>query len=298
MREIYIREFENDFVIYFGGKLKLINAYTLASSLVSIADTVKAANSIINPGYEVEVVVEAFGEGSFKAKVRAIYTGIASDVFSANNLKAIAFSVVASYVYQHTLAPDQVFNIIVNTDEVIMEQGENRVIVPREVHDYVKEVEKSEKFIKSLGKAFEALERDKDIESLGFISKIDDETPIISVPRQRFTLLSSPSTLEDNQRSVYEVADLYILRAILERGNRKWEFVWRGIKISAPVFDEKFYDDFFAHRITIAPGDSIEVKLKIYQTRDDDTGIYTNSRYEVIEVLRHVPRLKQIVISD
>ena len=142
------------------------------------------------------------------------------------------------------------------------------------------------------------MERDKDIESLGFISKIDDETPIISVPRQRFTLLSSPSTLEDNQRSVYEVADLYILRAILERGNRKWEFVWRGIKISAPVFDEKFYDDFFAHRITIAPGDSIEVKLKIYQTRDDDTGIYTNSRYEVIEVLRHVPRLKQIVISD
>lgn len=298
MSEIYLREFENDFVIYFGGKPKRINAYTLASSLVSIADTVKTANSIINPGYEVEVVVEAFGEGSFKAKIRTIYTGIASSVFSVESLKAIVFGVIASYVYQHTLAPDQVVNITVNTDEVILEQGKSKIIVPREVHEYAKQLEKSEKFTQSIGKTFEALERDKDIESFGFTPHLADEVPLISVPRERFAFVSTPTSLEDGQRSVIEVADLYILRAILERGNRKWEFVWRGIKISAPVLDEKFYDDFFAHRITIAPGDSIEVKLKIYQTLDEDTGIFTNNRYEVIEVQRHVPRLKQISIPD
>ena len=30
---------------------------------------------------------------------------------------------------------------------------------------------------------------------------------------------------------------------------------------SAPITSNKFYQDFFAHNITIAPGDSLEVKL-------------------------------------
>ena len=57
--------------------------------------------------------------------------------------------------------------------------------------------------------------------------------------------------------------------------------------------DDDFFSDFFAHKITIAPGDSIEVKLKIYQTRDEDIGIFTNVRYEIIEVIQHIPRMKQ-----
>ena len=61
------------------------------------------------------------------------------------------------------------------------------------------------------------------------------------------------------------VDDAHAVKAVLERGKRKWEFVWRGIKISAPVSDESFYDKFFKHEITIAPGDSLKVKLNILQ---------------------------------
>lgn len=297
MQVIDVRAFESDFVLYFGGEPKRINAYTLASSLVSIADALKAANSLINPGYNVEVVVEAFGEGSFKAKVRTLYSG-ASNLFSAENLKSITLSVVAAYVFQHTLAPDAEVNVIVNGDEVVIEQGSKQIVVPREVHDCVKEVEKSEKFTQSLSKTFEAIEKDKNVESFGITSRMEDDIPLIEVPREHFTLLSSPPEIEENQRSVVEVADLQILRAILERGTRKWEFVWRGIKISAPVLDTHFFDEFFAHRIMIAPGDSIEVKLKIYQSRDEDTGIFTNTRYEVVEVIRHVPRMKQVAMDE
>lgn len=296
MQVVDVSEFEEDFVIYFGGKPKRINAYTLASSLVSIADAVKSANSLINPGYHVEVVVEAFGEGSFKVKVKTLYQG-AKNLFSKENLKAITLSVIAAYVYQHSLAPDVEINVIVNEAEVIIEQGDKKIIVPREVHDAVKEVEKSEKFKQSIGRTFEAIEKDKDIESFGITPRMEDKVPQISIPRERFSLLSNPPEIEDNQRYVVEVADLHILRAILERGTRKWEFVWRGIKISAPVLDDKFYSDFFAHKIMIAPGDSIEVKLKIYQSRDEDTGIFTNNRYEVIEVIRHIPRMKQTTIE-
>ena len=150
MPVVEIKEFEEEFVLYFGSKPNRINAYTLASSLVSIADAVKSANSLINPGYNVEVVVEAFGQGSFKVKVKTLYEG-AKNLFSKDNLKQVTLGVIAAYVFQHTLAPDVEVNVVVNENEVVIEQGETKVVVPREVHDCVQEVEKSEKFKQSIG---------------------------------------------------------------------------------------------------------------------------------------------------
>lgn len=99
-------------------------------------------------------------------------------------------------------------------------------------------------------------------------------------------------------RIVPELVDLQIVKAILERSKRKWEFMWRGIKISAPVTDEKFYIDFFAHDITIAPGDILQVTLHVYQTKDPATGIYRNTGYEVAQVHSHTPRPKQLRLPD
>lgn len=141
------------------------------------------------------------------------------------------------------------------------------------------------------------IEKDNNITSFGFTKNLSDTDPDIVISRDRFGLLSAPFEPVDSQREIQEIADLQIKRAILERSKRKWEFIWRGIKISAPVLDNKFYDDFFAHKITVAPGDSLEAVLKIYQSRDDDTGIYINTRYEVVEVNKHLPRQAQAEIE-
>ena len=292
MQVVDIREYEEEFVLHFGGERKKINAYTLASSLVSLADAIKEANSIINPSYEVEVLVEAFGEGSFRAKVKTAYKGL-QNLFNSNRLEAIAIGIITSFIYQHTLAPDSEVKVIVNDTQVIIQQGDKQIIVPKTVYEAQKEVEKSEKFRKSISRTFEAVEKDKNITSFGFTKNIDDETPDILIPRKYFPLLSQPIEIEEPQREIQEVADLQIKRAILERTKRKWEFIWRGIKISAPVLCENFYNDFFSHKITVAPGDSLEAVLKIYQSRDEDTGIYTNSKYEVIVVHKHIPRNMQ-----
>jgi len=187
MQTINIKEFEEEFVIYFGGGPKQINAYTLASSLVSIADAVKSANDIINPGYDVEVVVDAFGPGSFKVRVKTLYKGL-TNLFNQDNLKAITLSVIAAYIYQHALAPDAEIVVNVHADEVVIKQGDKKVVIPREVHEYVKEVEKSDKFKQSISRTFEAAEKDKNISSIGITPNIDDEVPLIEIPRERFSL--------------------------------------------------------------------------------------------------------------
>lgn len=288
--------FEETFVIHFGSEFKRINAYTLASTLVSLADAAKEANSLVNPGYEVEVVVEALGPGSFKAKVRAVYHGL-GNLFTKQNLKAIAFGIIASYIYQHTLAPDIEIRVKVDEKTVIIEQADKKIIIPKTVHDALERVERSEKFKEDIGKTFKTLEKDEQIKSVGLARDFEDAAPLMEIPRDKFPLITCKQEDQSPNRQIVEIADLQILRAILERSKRLWQFVWRGIKIPAPVLDHKFYDEFFDHDITIAPGDALKVRLKIYQTRLPDIGIYTNEKYEVIEVIQHIPRPKQTIID-
>ncbi len=292
MQIINIEEYDNEVVLHFGGERKKINAYTLASSLVFIADAVKEANNVLNPGYDVEVLVEAFGEGSFRAKIKTVFKGT-GNIFSKDTLKTIALSVLANFIYQHTLAPDSQVVVNVSDNQVVIEQGDTKIIVPKTIYDATQEVEKSEKFKQSVSRLAKTIEKDKSIESFGFTRNINDERPDIEISRGQLAILSEPEEYAEPSREIYEQVNLFIKRAILERSKRKWEFIWQGFKISAPVLDEVFYNDFFAHKVKIAPGDQLKAKLKIYQIKDDDTGIYSNDRYEVVEVVKHIPHIEQ-----
>ncbi len=184
--------------------------------------------------------------------------------------------------------------ITVSQELVIIDTGKDKIIVPQNVYEAKKQVEKSERFKSAVGKVFEGAEADATVDG---ISIVGTDTPTRElpplVPREKFALFRPIQQLDEFSREVIEPATLVISRAILQRGSRKWEFHWRGIRISAPVLDDRFYDRFFAHDIKIAPGDALEVALRILQEKDPDTGIYVNARYEVIEVYSHVPRHKQ-----
>lgn len=295
MTEINSNRYEDTIVLHFGGEVGRINAYTLATAIVGFADAVKAANSVLNPGFEVEVSVEALGPGSFKTMFRTKYQG-SGNLFTGTDLRAIVLSVVASVVYQHTLAPENEIKIVVNDNHVVVENGSDRVIIPREIFDSIEQVEKSKGFRDGIGRVFQSVEKDVAIKSFGFSPLMTDRGPDIPIPRERFPQLSTiTESANIRQRELEEITEVQITRAILERSRKKWQFVWRGLRISAPVVDMGFYDSFFAHDITIAPGDSLKVKLKLTQKSDPDTGVWINdpNGYEVVAVMDHVPRGQQ-----
>jgi hypothetical protein len=290
-----VRHFEDTFVIHFGTDATRINAYTLASTLVALADAAKSANAALNPGYEVEILVETFGPGSFRARIRAIYHG-AGNLFSKENLRGVVLGVISAYIYTHTLAPSVDVNVTINTDEVIIEQGGDKVIVPREVYDASKRLEANPEFKSGVSRAFQAIENDPSVHYVAVTSEERDTSPAERIPRKNFRHLSDGAILEQaDSREFIEVTDVQITRAILERGRKRWQFVWRGVRISAPVLDHAFYDRFFAHEITVAPGDALQVRLRVKQSRDPDTGILINDPkgYEVVEVIEHRPRARQ-----
>lgn len=293
MSVIDIREYQEQIVLHFGGERKKINAYTLASSLVSIADAVKEANNAINPGYEVEVLVEAFGEGSFRAVVKAIYKG-KGNLFSVQDLKAIVLSVLAAHIYTHTLAPNTEVKVNVSPDLVVIEQADKKIIIPREVHEAQKQMEKVERFTNAVSKVFSSVRQDANVTEFGIAKGMADKDVEIKVERSGFDKFIAPVISDETTRKIVEITEVQIFKAILERSKRKWEFVWRGINISAPILHDAFYNDFFAHRIKIAPGDSLRVQLEIFQVKHPDTGIFTNERYQITEVFEHIPRVTQM----
>jgi predicted DCC family thiol-disulfide oxidoreductase YuxK len=258
-----------------------VNAYALATTLVAMADAAKEANRLVNPGYELEVVVEAMGPGSFRTRLRAVYKSV-DNLFSGAAVNNIIWGIVAAFIYEQTLAPDGRVTVNVSTDEIVIEQGNDRIVVPREIHEAKELLMESEEFCASVGKALDTVADEDGVTGFSLSTRDDELQAVINREQCKAVALLVIDT--PNRRFVDEIAELEIIRAILERSRRRWEFVWRGIRIAAPVTDEAFYMEFAAHEVTIAPGDILEVKLRVYQRLDVAANIYINDSYEVIEV--------------
>lgn len=290
MAELRIAEFENTIVLYFQTPEPRINAYALATTLVALADSAKAAVRTLNGGVEVEIVVEAFSSGSFRARVSAIAreTGL----FVKNQVvTGVVIGVLATYIYDHTLAKKEPVEVIVQTDEVIVVKGTDRIIVPRNIYEAKQLVEKEPTFARAIDRMLSSTILDNRVGGFGLAPSLDSPPPQIILNRELLEIRDS-SNEEPKTRIIEEEADLYIVKAIMERSPRKWEFKWHGVNISAPIKDPNFYDDFARHNFTIAPGDEFQARIAIHQKRDELSGVYSNTKYEVLQVYRHISRPK------
>jgi hypothetical protein len=287
---IEISQFESEIVLYFRTPETRINAYTLASTLVSVADAAREANNVVNPGYEIEVVVTALADGSFKAVLKTVFKEI-GNLFSKDTLKAIIIGIISTYIYEKALAPNRDVRVVVNEQTVVIEQGDTKIIVPKNIYEAKQLVEKSSRFKESMSRTFSTIGRDEHIDGFAMTKSVSEE-PSVTIPRQSFQSIEAIPTDGRNEREIIQHAELQIMRAILDKSTRKWEFVWAGVTLSAPVLDDSFYREFFDHRITVAPGDVLECDLKMYQRKTSAAGIFTNYKYEVINVVRHIPRIE------
>jgi hypothetical protein len=292
MNELIINQDAQEIVLYFGTKDKAINAYTLATTLVSLADAIKSANGILNPGYEVEVLVTDLGSGSFKAIIKTIYKGL-NNLFSKDNIKAVLLGIVSTFIYEKFLTTTPNVTVNVSKEYVIIEQGENKIIVPQELYEAKELIERTSNFSQKISQAISCIKNDSNIESIGLMEN-NKEKPEIEVNRESFdNMIIDNKIPEENTRTIVEIADVQITRAILENSKRKWEFVWHGEKIPAPILDDSFYNEFIAHNIRIAPGDTFQVELKLIQEKVPGLDVYINKNYEIQKVLKHTPSEKE-----
>ena len=287
MADIRLAAFEGDsVVVHFGGVVERIDAYTFANSLIGFADTARAVNEAIDPGQEIEIVLEAYGVGSFRAVVRRIrhdYGG-----FLSRGVEAVFWGIVATKTEQ---AP----KIVVNANEAIIHYGHDTIIVPRHVYEACENAKRNPAVERGLRDIFRPLQDDRNVTDFGLTRRIDDPRPLVRIPRDEFRAFIAPSAfteVSETERVRKERARLYILKAWLNHAKRKWSFEWNGVPISAPVADTEFLDRLDRREHLLGAGDALDVEITFKQAFDEALGVYVNrpDSFVVTKVIRPVPR--------
>ena len=297
MAEIDLRTLpENEIVLHFGGRPNEVDAFTFSNSLVAFAEALQEINRQLSPGTSIEISIEGVGPGSFRAKIAARlkpFVGLWREIG-----KPVLIGVLTAWIYEKTLGPGDPI-IIVNESEVVIQKGHDRIIVPRYIYDARQKISRPQQVEQHIARAFTVLENDPSITDFGLTARIDDSAPAIPIQRDQFALLgvSMPTPSEDGRRHRDERTRITILKAIFQRSHRKWEFVWQGgIRISAPISDEEFYNRLASREFWFAQGDELDVILRVHQRYDDVNKIYINESYEVTQVFQVNHRDRQTVL--
>lgn len=275
-------------VFHFGGRLHEVDAYTFANTLLALADGLRDINQQINPDFSLEIRIDAIGSGSFRARLQTTKKRIAPLFkWAAHNY---VVPVLVGITVERFLISDHAPNITINGDVTIYEYDSgDRVVMPSEAHERRLQIKDSQSVDRDIARAFSVLDEDPSIESFGFASGDDDKNVDIDIPRLAFSRVATmPQITEESgdKRLIDKEATLVIRRLILARSNRKWEFIWNGVPISAGVKDQSFFDRMEKREIAFAQGDALDVRLRINQIRDPQSGAWLNESYEVVEVLR------------
>lgn len=284
----------DEFVLHFGGRLNEIDAYTFGNSLIAFTDALREINKQLNPDSPIEIVIDAVGTGSFRARLRTAAKKATTIFAPTAVVSGIAIGVMANLVYDK-MFPEPI-NVIVQDDEVIVQHGDDRVIIPRAVYDAKNRLSNPAEVDRHISRGFDVLEEDPSVTDLGITPRIDDKSPAAIIPRDTFGILAAPGLPEradQHWRVTEENTDLTVVRAVLERSDRKWQFVWRGIRISAPIKDQTFFDRLARHEYEFGQGDVLHVLLAIHQRRDDISGAFINEWYEVVRVFTHMSGPRQ-----
>ena len=286
-------------VVYFGKADHRIDAYTFANALIAFTDTARSVNAVLNGGGDIEVVLEAVTEGSVRALLRRIQKGAPG--FLADGAKTLFWTAVVMAILNPILSPPQKMEVIVNSDEVIVTDGSQRIIVPRAVHEAMGNVNRSPEVRANVARTYRALQGDPAITDFGLMPNTSTvaEPPIFKVPQQDFPKaiqnLAVPPEVFEKTRTREENARLIVLKAWFNHSKKKWSFEWNGVPISAPIKDEKFLAAIENREHLFGNGDALDVLLTFKQNFDDALGVYKNDQnsYVVKEVIKPVPRAVQ-----
>lgn len=123
-----------------------------------------------------------------------------------------------------------------------------------------------------------------------------DANVLVRVDKSEFTDLSQKSEeVGEGERKIVEAARVHVVRVSFEK-NLKWDFYYRGIKISAKIATPSFYE-LIDKSEAFTKGDVLEVELQINQKFDKSVNTFVTKSYQVNKIVRHLSRNEQQKIN-
>jgi hypothetical protein len=182
---------------------------------------------------------------------------------------------MAAVIYETAVNKD--VNVTVNTNEVIIVQGRDRIIVPRNVYDAAQNAKQGDDVRKALRRTFQPLEVNSNISEFGLTNRLTDIQPLVRLPREAFhTIVSRVAVIEETETERIRTDDsrLVIIKAWLNHAKRKWQFEWNGVPVRAPIADQNFLDQIERGEHLLGAGYALDVEITFRQRFDRKLNIF------------------------
>ena len=285
---------DNNFKIKFDGQEHQLDANTLINSLIHISSIIQEVNSYYNSGKKIEIKIKALEKGSFLINIELVESALEhlKNLLTKDNVEyaaAIIGSVIGLVELKKFLKGKKAKSVDEKTNEKVRIENEEVEVIY--IENFTYNIYQNSPIIKdALAQNFETLDNDPNITAFEITDK--NEVPLIRVEKVEFDGMSIKSDeITNGERVLIEAANLNILRLSFE-GNLKWDFYYKGNKISAKILDKTFYE-LIDKGQSFAKGDILEVELQINQIWEEAVNTFINKSYSVTKILRHIPRNEQ-----
>lgn len=284
--------------IKFDGDSQDINLITFSKTLENINTMLieinKEQNKITGLNRKVDVRIKAISPGSFQVTIDIIQELVDSLLTTENVTYAASIVTILTGIFgirKFLLGkkPKSIKNLN-ESIEIENNKGEITIIDHPTYNIYQTNTTVND----SLSEIYSTLSQDPRVEAFKFFDKT--ERPVFQSDKTEFETCSEVLEAQNDEKKVaIELTSLNINKICFEK-DYKWQFYYKGYKITAAIKDEDFFK-----RINdgepFAKGDSLEVELKIIKEFSDEYNTYINRTYEIIKVIRHIPRSTQNKLS-
>ncbi len=272
--------------VKFGGQIDQVDVNTFTRVLLDYSTVAQAAGREVDPNASLNANVTAVRPGCLTVDLSIVADGIGGlfrdPETSIQTLSAVVTIVGGFYGFKKFLGkhgkPVKSEDAGEQGVRVTAADGHTTLVNNGTINLYMG----SEAANKAVNSSFSSLENDPRIQD---IEIRDGDTPLFRATQDEFPqIASSPSYEGAETRHQTEETELTVIKPVLARSSkRKWEFIWRGVKMSANITDRAFIDN----RLMEEPfyvGTIMSVTLDITQRYDPDARAFLNVGYEVKRV--------------
>lgn len=281
---------QSDFKIKFDGEQHQIDANVLINNLIHTTSIIQEINRELNTGKKIDVKIKALEKGSFLIHIDLIETALDSlkNLLTRENVET-AGAIIGGLVGLIELK-----KFLKGKKEKARTQEDNKVKIENEsgqviyIENFVSNLYENNTIVKdALSQSFESIENDNSITGYEITDK--NEVPIIRVEKEEFEYLSLKSEeILDDEKITTQSANLNIVKVSFD-SKLKWEFYFKGNKITAKVDDPNFQKR-IDNGESFAKGDVLEVELVIKQKFDTTVNTYINKSYKINRIINHNKR--------
>ena len=276
----------------FDGQAHQVDIETYTRTLLGYSTVVQAAAAEIGIDKPIEINVVANNVGSLDVLVQVASTaGEGLLAFIQDNSQALISAVITLTTGLFTLKKDLAGKgktesvDILGDNNVSLKTENGDVNVSVNVYNFYKNKPEA---TEAIDDAFTALDGNPAVSGLEISH---DDKVAFRAEREEFSAIATSQNYEGNDVVHHKTnATLTVVKPCLAATKtRKWEFIFQGNKISAPIQDEQFLGHLDQYSFGV--GTTMEVVLDITKVYDEKYKAYMNKKYVVAEVIGVTPPL-------